>query len=291
MLSDKITVCIFAWNEESRVLRGISNFSAFFPVLVVDNYSTDGTRDVVEGAGYKVVKVKNPGFIETPEVMDAVIAACDTEYLLIASLSEFVPFALLRKYADVANAASHDVVRAYRVCVTAGAFMPLAGKPGAHHEGELRFFRKGSVDYAGNKVHGRGRVIAPAERILNLGMDESCHFYQFRDYDCSHTELKHRVYNDTLARQRYEQGERFSWFKMVKSSTRQFLSAYIKCGLWRFGMLGFIHSFHRWYMEVGICLRVWEWENDFSSAAVVRRNNEVRVKMEADIQQFFTAQK
>lgn len=286
MLSDNVTVCLFAWNEEARILRAIKNFSKFFQVLVVDNYSTDRTIEVVEAAGHRAIKIKNPGFIETPEVMDLVIAACETEYLLIASLSEFVPLALMKKYADVANSASHDVVRAYRFSVTAGEYMALAGKPSSRHEGELRFFRKGSVDYTGNKVHGRGRVTASSERVLSLVLDEELSFYQFRDYDCSHTEMKHRVYNDTLARQLYDQGVRFSWLKMLKSSSRQFISAYLKCGLWRFGMLGFIHAFHRWYMDIGIWFRVWEWQNDFYSAEVIRKNNEVRIKMEDEIERF-----
>ena len=286
MLSNNITVCIFAWNEERRILRCIKNFEGLFRILVIDNSSTDDTIKVVTDAGYRAITVKNPGFIETPEVMEPVIAACETEYLLIASVSEFIPLPLLRKYAEVANLQSYDVVRAFRESITAGQAIPISGRPTRRFPGELRFFRKNAVDYTNNQVHGRGRIRVLAERVLNLVTDPNFHFFQFRDYDCSHTELKHCTYNDVLASQRFKSGVRFSWLRLIAHSSKQFLDAYVRFGSWRYGMLGFIHSYHRWQMEVGIWLRIWEWENKLSREGVIRENETFRQKLELEISQF-----
>lgn len=282
MLSDNATACIFAWNESARIMRCIDNFSGLFKILVVDNFSTDGTKDLVEKAGYRCVSIKNTGFIETPGVMDLVEAAIDTEYLLIASVSEFIPLALLRKYAEVANQESYDIVRAYRVSVTAGEPVPISGRPTRRFPGELRFFRKGTVDYRNNQVHDRGRVVCSPERVLKLVTEASCHFYQFRDYDCSRTDIKVCGYNDVLAKQAFDAGVRFSWFWMIVKSSKQFLDSYVRFGSWRYGMLGFIHSFIRWYMEIGIWFRIWEWQNDLSSEGVKRANNAVRYQLEQE---------
>jgi glycosyltransferase involved in cell wall biosynthesis len=289
MLSNNITVCIFAWNEEARILRCIDNFKGLFPILVVDNCSTDQTVKTATDAGYKTVTVKNPGFIETTEVMDPVMAACDTDYILVSSVSEFIPLALLLKYAEAANTGSHDIVRAFRESITAGQPIPISGRPRPGFPGELRFFRKGSVDFSGNKVHDRGTIVVAPERVLSLVTNPEYHFYQFRDYDSSHTELKHRTYNDVLAKQRYDAGARFSWARLILHSSKQFLDAYVRFGSWRFGMLGFMHSFYRWHMEVGIWLRIWEWQHDLSRSGVIQANNAVRVRLEQQIIEFMNA--
>jgi len=290
VLSSQITVCIFARNEEKRILRCIDNFKGLFEILVVDNLSVDQTVAVAQETGCRAVSVKNPGFIETPEVMDPVLAACNTDYVLIASVSEFVPLPLLQKYAEVANSSSHDVVRAFRQSITAGRAIPISGRPTRRFAGELRFFRKTAVDYSDNQVHGRGRILVEPARVLGLVTDDRYHFFQFRDYDCSHTELKHREYNDVLARQKFDSGERFSWLKLLYYASKQFLDAYLRFGSWRFGMLGFIHSFYRWHMEVGIWLRVWEWQNQLDRTGVLRENEALRCQLEAEIRQSLPVQ-
>lgn len=285
MLSNNITVCIVAFNESARILRCIENFKYLFPIIVIDNFSTDGTYDSVISAGYSCKKIKNPGFIETKDVMDKIEAAIDTDYLLIASVSEFIPLSLLQRYATVANNNTHDVVRAYRVSITAGQPIPISGQPRKNFPGELRFYKKGAVDYSGNQVHDRGRMVCAPDKVLNLVTEESCHFYQFRDYDCARTERTHANYNDVLAKQKYDAGTRFSWLKMIIHSNKQFLNSYIRFGSWRFGMLGFLHSFYRWHMEIGIWLRIWEWENNLSGDGVKDANNKIRSEFEKKMEE------
>jgi len=147
MLSTNITVCIFAWNEAPRLRRCIDNFRDRFPMLVIDNASTDRTCEVATEEGVLAVTVKNPGFIETPEVMDVVLAHCNTDYVLIASVSEYIPLNLLRLYADIANRSSYDVVRAYRQSITAGQPIAISGRPRTGDPGQIRFFRKGCIGY------------------------------------------------------------------------------------------------------------------------------------------------
>ena len=282
MLSKNVTVCIFAWNEEKRILRCIENFKDTFEILVVDNYSTDNTVEVAQSAGFRCVRIKNPNFIETPEVMVPVMDACTTEYLLIASISEFLPLPLLQLYARVAETSSHDIVRPYRVSITAGAAVPISGVARKGAPGELRFFRKGSVDYTGNQVHDRGKIKCAEDKILNVVMDPALHFYQFRDYDCSKTETTHCRYDDLLAKQRFEAGQRFSWPLALYRSCRLFLASYLRCGSYRYGMLGFLHCYYRFQMEFTIWLRLWEWEHGYTRPKVIERNNSVRETLEAE---------
>lgn len=288
MLSHNVTVCIFAWNEEKRILRCAQNFKDTFKVLVVDNCSSDATVAVAEAAGYDCVQIKNPGYIETPEVMEPLMAACTTDYLLVASCSEFVPLALQARYADVANTRSHDIVRAYRVSLTAGEPVPISGAASRQAAGEVRFFRKGSVDYHQNHVHGRGLPICAPEKVLRVVGDPTLHFFQFRDYDCSRTEIVHCRYDDVLAKQRFEAGQRFSWTRALLASARSFVASYLWHGSWRFGMLGFLHCYYRWQMEFTIWLRIWEWQHGYSLVSVIERNTATRTAMEKQFHQEVT---
>lgn len=281
MLSNNVTVCIFAWNEETRILRCIDNFKHTFKMLVVDNFSIDNTVGMVRQAGQACVSIKNPGFIETPEVMEPLMAACTTDYLLIASVSEFVPLALQQEYARVADSGSYDVVRAYRVSITAGEPVPISGKPRRAVDGDIRFFKKGAVSYLNNQVHGRGTPVCSDERILNAVMNPSLHFYQFRDYDCSKTESVHCRYDDVLAEQRFDAGERFSWSRALYGTFRSFFASYLRSGSYRYGMLGFLHCYYRAHMEFTVWLRIWEWENGYTRPDVIERNSDVRASMEA----------
>jgi glycosyltransferase involved in cell wall biosynthesis len=281
MLSTNITVCIFAWNEAPRLRRCIDNFRDHVPMLVIDNESTDQTREVAAEERVPVVTVKNPGFIETPEVMDVVLAHCSTEYVLISSVSEYVPLTLLQLYADTANRGSYDVVRAYRQSITAGQPIAISGRPRSGDPGQIRFFRKGSISYKSNHVHGIGTPTVPDERVLSVVDQQTHHFFQFRDDDCSRTEQVLCRYDDLLARQRHADGSQFSFLLAFWRACLAFSHCYFRFGGFRFGMLGFLHSYYRFHMEFSVWLRLWEWENGLTLPEVKKRNDAVRTSLEA----------
>ncbi len=283
MLSANVTVCIFCSNEEARLERAVNNFRGRFKILVVDNFSQDRTREVAQNLGLDVISIKNPNFIETPVVMDPLWEQISTDYMLIASCSEYIPLKLLSKYAEIANGNLYDVVRVFRESITAGLAIPISGNQTIKAPGELRFYKRGSVDYNGNQVHGRGVPICAMERILNLANDINFKFYQFRDYDCSKTERNHANYNDALALQWYRSGVKFSWIKAIWGGCKQFGNSYVRFGGWRFGMIGFIHCIYRFYMEMGVWFRVWEWQNGFDGASVRERNDQARLKLEYEL--------
>jgi glycosyltransferase involved in cell wall biosynthesis len=283
MLSHRITVCIFAFNEELRILRCIRNFDRFFKVIVINNFSTDRTKEIVEAIDVPVVSIKNPGYIETSSVMDLVLSAIDTDYVLIASVSEFVPLKLMNKYAEVANSRSYDVVRAYRKSITAGQAIPISGTNRSGRHSDLRFFRKGCVCYANTKIHDRGVELVPSERILNLAREPDLFFYQFRDYDCSRTELTLCRYDDVLGIQKYDQGYRFSFLKALLHAAKAFFITYILYGSYKYKMLGFIHCYYRAHMEFTTWLRVWEHQSGHSLLQVKQLNEKIRARLEAQL--------
>jgi glycosyltransferase involved in cell wall biosynthesis len=282
MLTSRYTVCLTAWNEERRIRQAVSEFMGICPILVIDNASTDKTVEICNDMGIPVAVVPNPGFVECDEVMLKVQALVNTEYILLASLSEILPFQLLKAYADIAEQGEVDIVRARRISYTNGAIVPLTGSP-RQHPGEQRFFRKGAVIFTGNQVHQRG-MPKPDAKIHVLPPESELCIHHFRDYDASKSEDAHRRYNDTLARQRYETGQRFNIFKAVIWSAAKFSNAYLRYGCYRFGMLGFLHCVYRGWMEFSIWLRIWEWQSGNDIEHVRERNKAVRDKLRAELQ-------
>jgi hypothetical protein len=214
--------------------------------------------------------------------MDKVISSITTDYLLIASVSEYIPIFLLAKYAEIANKNSHDVVFAYRKSITAGLEIPITGPPSGRH-GQLRFFKRGCVSYDNNKVHGIGKPLVNPSRILNLSGDASYSFYQFRDYDCSKTELTMCRYNNILAKQMFDAGISWSLMKALISAIKVFLAFYIKNGCLRYGLPGFVQSYYFAHNELTVWLRLWEYQSGYTLPEVMERNDKFRSSLESEL--------
>jgi hypothetical protein len=235
---------------------------------------------LAQDAGCRTITVQNPGFVETPEVMSKVIAACHTDYVLMAFVGEYVPKNLLQLYADVANEERYEIVRTHRVSITAGHAISISGRPRIGDPGQLRFFRKGSISYDGNRIHGIGIPKVAPDRILSIVPQEKYHFFQFRDYDCAQTEKVMCRYDDVLAEQRFIAGARFKLTFAIWRSCLAFINCYFRFGAYKFGVLGLLHSYYRFHMEFSVWLRVWERENGFTLSDVRKLNEAVRKKME-----------
>lgn len=285
MLSSRLTVFLFARNEEARLAAACANFQDLLPVVVVDNQSTDRTVAIAQAMGLRVAHIPNPGQVENPEVMRQVQEACTTDYLITASCSEIIPFALLSTYARVAETGSHDIVRAPRISVTCGQEIPISTSLRVRHPGELRMFRKGTVGFDANQVHSVGTPLVPAGRVLSLPQTRENAFYQFRNYDCSVTERNHCNYNDLWARQRFEAGERFRLWRAAYMTAGRFIRPYFLLGSWRHGMLGFIHCAYRAIMELTIQFRIWEHQTHHTLERVRQENEAVRQRLMAELRE------
>jgi glycosyltransferase involved in cell wall biosynthesis len=279
-IGSSFTAVVVARNEHNRLPLVLKNFASLENVLVVDNFSTDDTREIAEKFGRPWIQVANVGgFCETDDWMQPVWAHIKTPYFLLAACAESLPIALLNKYSEIAASGSHEVVLTQRVSITAGLPIPIDLPPrwlGWHYLGEIRFFKLGAVSYTGNQVHDRGRVLVPENRVLRLGRDPELCFYQYRDYDASETEEKHRIYNDVLAAQRFAAGIKPSFFLGCVKALKRFILCYIIYGGFRFGVLGFMHCYYRFHMELGLAFRAYELSGSYSKRDLIRMHLDFR---------------
>jgi len=281
MLSDNVTVCIFCYNDEIRLEYTIKNFLDRFKILVIDNFSTDNSLKICEKYKVDYVQIANHGFITKPSVMNAVWNHVKTDYMLMGQCSEYFPNELLSLYAKVANEKRYDVVSATRVSITAGKHILVWGNPRKRIIKGLstRFSRRDSISYVDNIIHQEGTIVCKDDRILKVPQHIHLMYYQFRDYDTSWSEVKHGTYNDVNAIQLFQNGEHYSFIKMVSKSLTSFLIDYFYSGAYKQGHLGFMHAYYRFHLHMGIYLRIWDIEHNLQKDQISELHNSIRSKL------------
>jgi glycosyltransferase involved in cell wall biosynthesis len=294
MWSDNLTVCLFCYNEENRIEYAIKNFIGKLKILVIDNFSTDRTLEICEKFGVEYVQIDNTGlFVEHPIIMDAVWKHVKTDYMLRTFCGEYVPDELLALYAKVANEKRYDVVCAARISITAGKYILVWGnyRKSTIRSLSPRFSRRDSISYEDNIIYRSGKIVCKEDRIFyTTPQDIHLMYYQFRDYDASWSEVKHGGYNDIEAMQRYRQGERYSFIKMVSKSLAFFLQDYFYNGAYKQGHLGFMHAYYRFHLHMGLYLRLWDMEHNLQKEDITKLHNSIRAKLlakEIDVESLF----
>lgn len=214
------------YNEEARVRRVIEYYMPFARLLVIDNFSTDKTRQIVQELGVELVRYRNPGTIQTPEWFRHVSTLFDSDYFLLLSCSEFIPVPLLDLFNKTAVEGKYDVVSCVRDSYTCGELIPLWGGRFKQIEARIeRFFNKKGLDYDSIVIHGK---FSPTQkdRLLQLPRAEKNVIAHLRDSDAPSLIKKSTEYALVEARHRAELGKSIScislFFLFLKECIRFF---------------------------------------------------------------------
>lgn len=281
MLSNNLTICIFCFNEEARIEQTILNFHNKFPILIVDDItpSTDQTIPICEKYNLKHINLDRHNFSLNSTTMSELWSHVKTDYLLIASCSEYLPLPVLNTYAEVANTNSHDIIRLTRISITAGKFISTWGNARTEiiRAPLQRFSKRNSIDYTDNPIHKEGKPLCPPSRILTL--PRNLHFYQFRDYDASWSDIQHCRYADIEAHQLHKSNKKYSFLFMFFKSIIFFLRDYFYNKSFLQGHLGFMHCYYRFHLSMSIYLRLWDLEHNMTKSDIINIHQSLRKKL------------
>ena len=132
-------------------------------IIVVDSHSTDGTIEIAEGLGARVVKVAFSGF---GNLRNTAIAACGHEWILsIDSDERCTPEAAAEVRQIMLDPTSLDVYQIPRRNFFMGRWIKHSGWYPNYRQPQL--FRKGSMSYELKAVH-EGYVLDSAKPIGHL---------------------------------------------------------------------------------------------------------------------------
>ncbi len=160
--SSDITFVLFTFNEERRIERAILNFVKFGRILLVDNESTDRTREIAMQYGCDVLVNANAGWVEDEATAARVKAAVKTEWIYWGFADEMVGAETMDAIVSAVGSGRFDIVNLVRKNYYYGEFCH-----GAFASRMNRVFKKDAIDFTGNKIHLFGRVV-PGSRVQEL---------------------------------------------------------------------------------------------------------------------------
>jgi glycosyltransferase involved in cell wall biosynthesis len=170
----RFSVAIIAFNEERNLAACLRSVAWADEIVVVDNGSTDRTRDIARAAGAVVIEVPDwPGF---GAQKNRAIDACTGEWILALDADERVEEPLRAEIERVLGRADFDVYALPRRSTYCGRYIRHGGW---WPDYVTRLFRRGSARYSDDRVHERlvterpvGRLNAPLTHFSFRSMDQ-----------------------------------------------------------------------------------------------------------------------
>jgi glycosyltransferase involved in cell wall biosynthesis len=159
-----ITFVIFTYNEAERIERVIQNFQKFGKILLADNNSTDRTHEIAQKYGCKIfLRKEDYVFVENQKLVDQLYEVIDTEWLYWGFADEMLEYETLLEISRVIKLDNCDIISMDRKNYFYGNFCY-----DLYHARTFKIFKKGAIDFIGNKIHNMGKATVAEDRILNL---------------------------------------------------------------------------------------------------------------------------
>lgn len=145
----KISVYVIAYNEADKVRQTLQSALWADELLLIDSHSTDGTAQIAEELGARVVQVDFDGF---GALRNAALDACTHDWVFSLDSDErCTPEVRDEILAIMADPASLDVYRVPRRNFFMGRWIKHSGWYPNYRQPQL--FRRGAMRYQAQRVH------------------------------------------------------------------------------------------------------------------------------------------
>lgn len=269
MYCEDLTFVVFAYNEEARIERVVRNFVRSGRVLVVDNHSTDRTREIAERAGASILVHKNPGWVEDENTVSVVKAAVVTPWIYWAFADEMVDGPTMAAILAAIAAGDCSIINIARKNYYYGEFCQ-----GAYADTLNRVFRKEAIDFTGNKIHQFGRPTVPAAAVRRLDPSKFYvhHFisHTAKDYLRSidrYTDIEPKTVPSSTVR------------RIIASMVKTFIANYILRKGYKAGLPCFFVIVQQAYYTALLNMKRHEAANGLVREVIEERNNAVRDRL------------
>lgn len=152
-MSAKLSVVIITKNEEDKISRCIESVKWADEILVIDDESTDRTKEIVEGLSARVIVNKSNGNFDNQRNIG--IDSARYDWVLQMDADEVVTPFLQQKIQDTLKSTEKfSAFKFRRKNYFLGHFMRYAGE----YDYWLRLFNKKKARYVGADIHERLKV-------------------------------------------------------------------------------------------------------------------------------------
>ncbi len=270
-MESNITFLVFTYNEERRIEYVLRCFRPFGRIILLDDGSTDRTPDLARRYGAEIVRRPPGEFGESETMARFALDLVTTDWVYWAYTDEVLPVPLLRKLREVADGSRYKLVNIHRKNLHYGlpALNLLSGFR------TPRFFRKGYVDFTGNKIQQMGKFTGTPDEVLDLPKTDEYSIHHCSTYNLNKFEAHHSHYSDVEARS----GSRFSPFRLFGVPAYFFLRHYLLKGGWRTGWGGFVYTMQYCFFYFNVQAKTWEYEHGVTLESIESVYDGVKEKL------------
>lgn len=228
----KVSAYIIAFNEAKKIRAAIESVRWADEIIVADSWSTDGTAEIAQQLGARVIQIKFEGY---GPLRNKVIAECTHDWVFSLDSDERCTSEVAHEIASLVNSASPlNVYFVPRRNFFLGRWIKHSGWFPNYRQPQL--FRKDAMQYGLQPVH-EGYVLTPEQPIGHLRNA----IWQYPFKDMSQVIWKMDRYS-TLGVKRLE-GKKISMWLAVGHACWSFVKHYFfKPGILD-GQAGFVIAF------------------------------------------------
>ncbi len=258
-LVSNITFIIFTYNEEKRLPYVLKNFSRYGQICLMDDGSTDRTREIAESSGalYFRRPVSNSVNVETVENFKFIKTFLKTEWIYWGYADNIAPKSLLEKLTEVSKEEKYKQV-----------FIPLYTYLWGNTKNYTLkayapfFFHKDYIDFQKNHIHGIGKFLGSKSQILRLPNKPEFALRHFSTYNIEKFVRNHFRYSDKEAQEKFFRGEKFSILKLLRALVAY--AWYFTKDNYKNGKLGFLILLNYLSYRIMTYTRLYEIENNIT---------------------------
>ena len=255
-----ITLIFPVYNEKDRVERVLSYYEKLAPVIVIDNYSTDGTMELARAYSVNIIQYKNNGTTQTREWMEAILPKIDAKHIVFLSASEFIPICTLQIFDEIAKNGQYGMVNNVIDSYTCGEKIPLwGGRIRGVNRRVQRFFAKDEIDLSTIIIHGAAGI-KDMSRVFNVADDPRLNIIHIRDSDAYSLMAKHLDYARVEALEIMRSGRRFGSGTLMKLLAKE-CARFLQVPVRQWHAITVREIWARLVMHTMIFWQVWELRN------------------------------
>ena len=274
---NNITFVIFTYNEEKRIEYIIRNFIRYGDVLLLDDGSTDQTKEIAEKMGAKVILRPKSKYVENQEMFDFIKQSVKTDWIFWAYTDNLMPKSLLEKLTEISK---QDKIKYVNIPL----YTYLWGDTNnfIRKEYSPRFFRKDYINFDRCGIHSMGKFSGGKYEVLTLPNKEEYAIRHYSAYNIKKFVSSHLPYIENEAAERFANGRKSNFLRMLISMARYFF-LYAKDG-YKSGKLGFFIAISYAFFRFMMFFQLYELEHGITIEDVEKNYSKSKEKLLKEIE-------
>lgn len=247
----RISAVVNTRNEENNIKNCLETLRWCDEIVIVDMESEDRTVDIAREFTNTIYTVDKTGYVETARQFAVDQATGD--WILILDADEMIPYELAETLRRLADEDCVDIVEISSMHYIMGAFIEYCGWG---YTPIPRFFKKGKINFS-SIIHKGIHKIENSTVVRLKNSNEVC-VQHFAYRDSRHFVEKLNRYTSIEAQHLYDKQEIFSYYRLLKSSFKEFISRYLIGRGYKEGVRGFSLSFMMGVYSALTYIKLWE---------------------------------